>query len=165
MSGKGISWLSGLEGGVRLHAYRDSRGIPTVGVGQTTLIYNGGSGLGERRVTMSDSFPDEAAAIRSFHRRLQGDEAGVDAVTRDDITQTEFDAFCSARYNIGRAFDGADFLRLFNEHAPIKVVTDSLRANWHRSGETPHVLDERRACESDLLRFGVYRLQGQARPA
>lgn len=167
MSDKGASWLVRLECGPKgpqLKAYLDGprgkSGVPTVGVGQTTLISN----FGERRVTLADSFPDVEAAIRSFRVRLRRDEVAVDAVTRDDITQEQFDAFVAARYNIGPRFDGADFVRLFNARAPIRVVTDSLRANWHRSGETPHALDERRQCEVDLLLYGCYRAQGERRP-
>lgn len=157
MSDKGREWLVGLEGGVRRKAYRDSRGVWTIGVGQTTISVWGKV----RRVQQGDEFPDNSTALRAFYLRLAQDEAAVDAVTRDDITQAEFDAFCAARYNIGPAFDRATFLKLFNERAPIKLVADSLRANYHRAGDQPHALDERRACESDLLRLGVYRLQGQ----
>jgi GH24 family phage-related lysozyme (muramidase) len=166
MSAKGVLWLVGLECGKKgpqLRAYLDGKGgktgVPTIGVGQTTLMAQGG----ERRVTLADWFPDVDTAIASFRKRLKRDEAAVDAVTRDDITQAEFDAFCAARYNIGPNFDSAQFVRLFNLRAPLERVTDSLRANWHRSGETPHVLDERRQCEADLLLYGCYRVQGEKR--
>lgn len=166
MSDAGVRWLVRLEGGCKLKAYLDGKGgktgVPTIGVGQTTIIAGNG---GERRVTLADSFPDVATAIASFRKRLKRDEVAVDAVTRDDITQAEFDAFCSARYNIGPRFDGADFVRLFNLRAPVRVVTDSLRANWHRAGETPHVLDDRRQCEADLMLYGCYRVQGERRAA
>ena len=92
-----------------------------------------------RRVQQGDEFPDNSTALRAFYLRLAQDEAAVDAVTRDDITQAEFDAFCAARYNIGPAFDRATFLKLFNERARSKLVADSLRANYHRRGSASRI--------------------------
>lgn len=156
MSDRGVRWLTALEGGVKLKAYLDSRGIPTIGVGQTTIIAKGG----ERRVELGDAFGDVGAAVESFRNRLKRDEVGVDAVTRDDIEQNAFDAFVSARFNIGPAFDRATFVALFNQRALIRVVADSLKANYHRAGEDAHALDSRRQAEADVLCLGVYHDQG-----
>jgi GH24 family phage-related lysozyme (muramidase) len=65
LSASGFQWLIGLEcgkRGPRLRAYRDTRGIPTVGVGQTEIKMNGKW----RRVEMTDSFASVEEAEASF---------------------------------------------------------------------------------------------------
>lgn len=155
MSEEGVRWLVRLEGGVRIKAYLDDAGIPTIGVGQTTIVGPGG----ERRVTLADRFPDDLAAIASFRNRLKRDEVGIDACTRDDIDQATFDAFVSARYNIGPAFDRSTCIRRFNDRAPVAAVVEALRM-WRFSDGRP-LLDERRACEADLILKGIYRAQNE----
>lgn len=157
MSPEGVRWLTRLEGGAKIRAYLDSAGIPTVGVGQTTLIV---AGI-ERRVTLADKFEDEAEAIRSFRVRLRRDEVGIDAATRDDIEQATFDAFVSARYNCGPRFDRSTAIARFNAREPILRVVEALRW-WNQvEGSVDRGLVERRACEADLILRGIYRAQGE----
>ena len=157
MSDKGRSWLVALEGGSKLKAYRDSIGVPTIGPGLTYLLTNGGP----RRVTMADRFESQSSALEQFAKQLVRYEALVDAATRDDITKIEFDAFTSLAYNCEAAMKGSTLVKRFNSRAPLLVVTSELR-RWNRAaGVISKGLIERRECESDLLTYGCYRVQGQ----
>jgi len=157
MSEHGRRWLVALEGGIKLEAYRDEGGIPTIGPGLTFLIIGGLT----RRVTMADIFATPAGAMEQFGRQLRRYEALVDANTRDDITQEEFDAFTSLAYNCEAALKGNTTVkRLFNRRAPMEQVVGALRAWRFVGGDVSPGLEERRACEADLLLKGVYRAQG-----
>lgn len=159
MSDHGRRWLVALEGGLKLEAYRDSVGIPTIGPGLTFLIV---AGL-PRRVTMADKFASPLNAMEQFGRQLRRYETIVDANTRDDITQEQFDAFTSLAYNCEATLRGdTQVKRLFNEKAPIFMVVEALRKWKFAGGEVSPGLMERRACEADLLLTGVYRVQGGA---
>jgi len=158
MSDQGRKWLTTLEGGCKLKAYRDSAGIPTIGVGQTYFITSGG----RRRVEIGDIISTLAEGLAMFDRVLKDYEAGVDAATRDDITQSEFDAFSSFCYNVGiRGFTGSTAVRLFNERASILKVAESLKL-WNRAaGSVIQGLVNRRSYEADLLTGGFYRTQAR----
>lgn len=163
MSDKGRSWLVELEvgaGGLKakhLRAYRDHIGVPTIGPGLTYLVGNGGP----RRVTMADRFESVQAAMAQFALQIRRYEALVDAATRDDITQAEFDAFTSLAYNVEAAMRGSTLVKRFNARAPLSVIVSELQ-RWNRAGgQISEGLVERRQCEADLLMYGCYRVQGQ----
>jgi len=161
MSAKGRSWLVALEGGSKLKAYRDSIGVPTIGPGLTTLVTQ----RGIQRVTMADRFDSKLAAMSQFAKQLTRYEALVDAATRDDITQQEFDAFTSLAWNCEAAMKGSTLVKRFNDRAPLLVILSELQ-RWNRAGgQISEGLIERRQCETDLLQFGCYRVQGQRRAA
>ena len=157
MSDNGRAWLVRLEGGCKIKAYLDSAGIPTIGVGMTYWL---SSGSVRKRVEMGDRLSTEAEGLAMFERALRDYEAAVDAATRDDITQTEFDAFSSLCYNIGqRAFTGSSVVRFFNARTRADQVVSALKL-WNRAGGRVDAgLVERRACEADLLLKGIYRTQ------
>lgn len=153
MSDRGTRWLVAMEGGVKLKAYLDSGGIPTIGPGLTYLIIGGLP----RRVTMEDRFDSEINAMGQFSRQLRRYESLVDANTRDTITQEQFDAFTSLCYNCEAALKGdTKVKRLFNSGAPILIVVEALRQWKFVDGEVNRGLINRRACEADLLLQGVY---------
>lgn len=157
MSDAGRAWLARLEGGCRLKAYRDSAGIPTIGVGMTYWPTSGS----RRRVEIGDTIPNQAAGLEMFAKALKSYEAAVDAATRDDITQEQFDCFSSFAFNVGvRGFTGSTAVRLFNQRAPLDRVASALRLWNQAGGRIDQGLIERRECESDLLLYGCYRVQG-----
>lgn len=158
MSEQGRAWLARLEGGCRLKAYRDSAGIPTIGVGMTYWLNGGGT---RRRVEIGDTLPNQAAGLEMFAKALRDYEAAVDAATRDDITQEQFDCLTSFAFNCGvRGFTGSTAVRLFNQRAPLDRVASALRLWNQAGGRIDQGLIERRECESDLLLYGCYRVQG-----
>ena len=79
--------------GCRLAAYRDSVGVPTIGVGHT-------GHAGPPRVVMGMTITrDEAEAI--FAADLAPFEAAVAGATPATLTQNQFDACVSLAFNIG----------------------------------------------------------------
>jgi lysozyme len=154
MSDRGRAWLASLEGGCKLKAYRDSAGIPTIGVGMT---YWPGT---RKRVEMGETIPNQAEGMALFGKILREYEATVDACTHDAITQETFDSLCSFAYNVGqKAFAGSTALRLLNQGQPLSAVCNALR-RWNRAGgEVSEGLANRRECECDLIEYGAYRLQ------
>lgn len=153
MSTAGRKWLVELEGGVKLSAYLDAAGVPTIGAGMTYYPSGG-------RVKLGDRLESARAGLEMFGIALRPYERAVDASTTDSITQHVFDAFVSACYNIGqKAFAGATFVRLYNAGKPLEEVCRALE-RWNRAGGAySNGLAERRACEVDLILTGVYRLQ------
>ena len=157
MSDRGRAWLVALEGGCKVKAYRDSAGIPTIGVGMTYWLTSGA----RRRVEIGDTLPSAAAGLEMFTKALRDYEAAVDAATRDDINQYVFDAFASLAYNIGiRGFTGSSAVRFYNQNAPIWQVAQAVKMWNQAGGRIDQGLIERRECESDLILYHCYRAQG-----
>lgn len=94
-SASGIDFLIGEEGLI-LRPYRCSAGIPTIGIGCT--YYENG-----QKVKMSDPHITKLRAIQLFRSLLKHYEMAVYSVTRDDITQNQFNAMVSLCFNIGMA--------------------------------------------------------------
>lgn len=94
MSDRGVAWLVALEGGHRLEAYKDSGGVWTIGAG--LIRWPNG-----KRVQYGDRISNPTAAVEVFRLVLSPYVADVDAMTRDDVTQNQFDALVSLCYNIG----------------------------------------------------------------
>jgi lysozyme len=154
---EGFQWLIDLEcgpRGPRVKAYRDSRGIPTIGVGQTVILKNGKW----RRVEMTDCFADVDEAKSAFSHLVKLYEAEVDADCRDDITQQTFDSLTSFCFNVGiSGFRNSTAVRYLNQMMPVDQIADAMKW-WNKPAEVMG----RRACEAHLLVHGVYLLQGQA---
>lgn len=109
MDAAGIDFLI-KEEGLRLKPYLDSKGIPTIGIGNT--YYENG-----KRVTMKDPVITKERAIQLFKSILVFYETAVWSVTRDDINQNQFNALTSLCYNIGvNAFKGSTVVRLLNKN-------------------------------------------------
>ena len=87
LSDYGIKFLMSNEG-VILHPYLDTKGIPTIGVGNT--FYEDGS-----KVKMTDPPITKERAMELFKYILKNYELAVYSNTRDDINQNQFDALVS----------------------------------------------------------------------
>lgn len=157
MSDKGRTWLIALEGGIKLNAYRDSAGIPTIGVGMTYW-----PNTRRRRVEMGEKIESQAEGLRLFSLALREYESTVDAATHDRTTQQQFDAFVSLAYNIGQsAFRSSTAARLHNAGAPTDEVCDAIE-RWRFAGDHESIgLVARRACEVAVYRDGIYRAQAR----
>jgi len=92
-SAKAISFLT-KEEGVVLKAYRDSAGIPTIGIG--TIVYPDG-----RKVKMGDQIT-MAQALAYLHHEVDSKTKEVEnLLTGIALNQNQFDALVSIVYNIG----------------------------------------------------------------
>jgi lysozyme len=94
--------------GVKLRAYRDSVGIPTIGVGHTSA-----AGPPEVRIGMLDISRHEAEAILT--RDLAKFEGAITQHVIVPLEQHEFDALVSFVFNVGEgAFAKSTLLKKLN---------------------------------------------------
>ena len=127
LSPAGIDFLIHNEG-LKLKPYLDSKGIPTIGVGNT--YYPDG-----RKVKMTDSPLTLAGAKELFRYIVKHYELAVYSNTRDDINQNQFDALVSFTYNVGvTAFKDSTLLRRINARAANKDI-ESAFLMWRRPAE------------------------------
>lgn len=127
MSENGLKFLMNNEG-VVLKPYLDTKGIPTIGVGNT--YYEDGS-----KVTMSDPPITEKRAIELFKWILKHYELAVYSNTRDDINQNQFDSLVSFTYNIGvNGFKKSTLLKRVNANASKESITSGFMM-WTKNKE------------------------------
>jgi lysozyme len=126
------------EEGIILKPYRDSVGIPTIGIGCT--FYPDG-----RRVTMKDKpLKNVQAAWDLFDAVNSNFMLTVYSTTRDDISQNQFNALVSLCYNIGTAgFKGSTVLKLVNKN-PNDPKIGAAFEMWKNAGGKPILLGRRR---------------------
>ena len=127
MSENGLKFLMNNEG-VRLKPYLDTKGIPTIGVGNT--FYEDGS-----KVKMTDPPITEKRAMELFRWILKQYELAVYSNTRDDINQNQFDALVSFTYNVGvTAFKNSTLLKRINANASQQSITNAFMM-WNKPKE------------------------------
>lgn len=135
MDSKGIDFLADEEG-LRLKPYLDAKGIPTIGIGCT--FYENGA-----RVKMTDPPITKERALSLFKNIRDLFEMTVWSVTRDDISQNQFNALVSICFNIGIAgLKGSTLLRLVNKNPNDPAITEAFKA-WRNSGGKPILLGRR----------------------
>jgi lysozyme len=136
VSPEGIEFLIAEEGLI-LKPYKDSVGIPTIGIGCT--YYEDG-----RRVKMTDPPITKERAIRLFRNVLKLYEMAVWSVTRDDINQNQFNALVSLCYNIGaNGFKGSTVVKRVNKN-PKDPEIKSAFLMWKNAGGKPILLGRRK---------------------
>ena len=136
LDNEGLEFLT-LEEGLRLKPYLDTRKIPTIAVGNT--YYEDGT-----RVKMTDKPISRERAMNLFHNILKPYETLVWSVTRDDITQNQFNALVSLAYNIGQAgFRTSTVLKRVNERKSMEELRASFLA-WKWSDGKPILLNRRK---------------------
>lgn len=92
LSDKGVAFIEHWEG-LKLQAYRDSKGLPTIGIGTTR--YPDGT-----KVKMGDTCT-KAQAYEWFRFDVARFEAYVNRIIKVPLNQNQFDALLSLVYNIG----------------------------------------------------------------
>jgi len=127
MSENGLKFLMNNEG-VVLKPYLDTKGIPTIGVGNT--FYEDGS-----KVKMTDPPITEKRAMELFRWILKQYELAVYSNTRDDINQNQFDSLVSFTYNVGvTAFKNSTLLKRINANASQQSITNAFMM-WNKPKE------------------------------
>lgn len=106
--------------GLRLTAYKDSVGIPTIGYGHTS------------NVSLSDVItPEEADEFLAID--LHHAETAVYNAVKVPVTQNQFDAMVSLAFNIGGgAFSKSTLVRVLNQNDPLHAAAHFL--DWNRAG-------------------------------
>jgi lysozyme len=135
----GISFLMNEEG-LRLKPYLDSVGIPTIGIGMTYYPDTG------KKVTMKDKPLTKDQVLAYFMKIVKPYETAVWSVTRDDISQNQFNAMASLCYNIGvNAFKNSTVVKRVNANPNDIKIADAFLM-WKK----PAVLLQRRKREIAL---------------
>jgi lysozyme len=124
---KGLTALHEREG-LRLKPYLDTKGIPTIAMGNTYY-------LDGRRVKMSDPalVPKEANKLSLF----VADDFGnyVNKKVTSIINQNQFNALVSIAYNIGKkGFSSSTFLKLVNINPNDPKIADAIML-WTKDKE------------------------------
>lgn len=119
VSPRGIALIQQFEG-LRLHAYRDSAGVPTIGYGST------------RGVRMGDEIT-EAQATELLAVDVERHAEGVRRLVDVPLTQSQFDALASFTFNVGvGALQRSTLLRKLNAGDYRGAADELLR--WTKAG-------------------------------
>lgn len=141
-SDKGTKFIEHEEG-ILLHPYKDSRGIPTIGIGST--YWEDG-----RKVSMTDDPISLERAELLFHTTIKRYEDAVNKAIKSTINQNQFDALVSLCYNIGTAgFTTSTVVKRVNNNPNDKTIADAFKM-WKKAGNDLTTLLGRRIRESNL---------------
>ena len=143
LSTNGFNLLAELEG-VVLNPYKDSVGIPTIGIGST--YYEDGT-----KVTMKDKAITKERAIQLAKNVVKSFEEQVNKSILLPMTQNQFDAMVLLCYNIGKSgFARSSVVRNFNL-GNIQRAADSFLL-WNKAGgRVVQGLTNRRKKERELF--------------
>jgi lysozyme len=111
--------------GLELNAYRDSKGIPTIGIG--TITYPDGN-----KVKMGDKCTEEQAYfyLNNYVKKMV---VSINKLIKGiDINQNQFDAICSLTYNIGTTgFTDSTVLKLMKKNPKDPLIKDAW-LSWNK---------------------------------
>lgn len=151
-SSVGIEKLKQREG-VRLSMYRDSAGLPTIGVGHLLTKDELSSGkLTALGIDWHEGILDSQASDL-LAADLATTEQAINAVVTVPLTQAEFDTLVSFVFNVGAtAFTNSTLLKVLNQGDYASVPSQLRR--WHYSGgQSDPILVKRR--ESEVEQWGM----------
>ena len=139
----GLNFIKEREG-FSSHPYYDDAHVPTIGYGFT--YYPNG-----RRVTITDSPITEEEASGVLELLLRQYELATDSMTRDDITQNQFNALVSFCYNVGvQNLRGSTLLKTVNQNPNNPEIAEQFM-RWVYSGHKKNKgLAIRRSLEAKL---------------
>ncbi len=139
LSQNGIDLIKSFEG-LRLKAYPDIGGVPTIGYGTTGPDIKLGMTITE--VKAEELLRVDVAVF----------ERGVSDLVKVAINQNEFDALVSFSYNVGlSALQSSTLLRLLNDGSDRTIVASEF-LRWNKVGDKPiEGLTRRRKAERDLF--------------
>lgn len=129
--------------GLRLDAYLDQVGVPTIGYGNT--FYKNGSKvqMGDR-VTMKQADDLLRFMVNMFAEK-------VDELITSDVTQNMFDSLVSMAYNIGiGAFSRSTLLKKVNANPNDPTIREDFNKWVKAKGNVLKALVVRRRQEGDL---------------
>ena len=111
--------------GLKLNAYKDSKGIPTIGIG--TITYPDGN-----KVKMGDKCT-EAQAYEYLNHYVNNMVIFINKLIKGlDINQNQFDAICCLVYNIGNTgFSNSTVLKLMKKNPKDPFIKDAWLA-WNK---------------------------------
>jgi len=120
----GLDFIKQEEGCV-LHPYRDQAGVPTIGIGMTYYPDTG------KTVTMNDPHLTQEQADNLFLLMVKPRLHTVSTLTREDLTQNQYNALVDFEYNTGH-LNGSTLLKLVNakqDPAPGFLMWDKIHVD------------------------------------
>lgn len=144
VSDAGVNLIISFEG-LKLSAYLDSVGIPTIGYGTTR--YPDGS-----KVSLNDPEITETQAREYLEHEMNKAAAAIESSAQVTLNDNEFAALVCFSYNVGiAAFQGSTLLKMLNANQDRTAVADQL-LRWNKAGgkELPG-LTRRRQAERSLF--------------
>lgn len=151
ISTNGLTVLKHLEG-FRAKPYLDEADVATIGYGST--YYEDG-----KRVQLTDKPISEYEASCLMEDVLVHFERSVDAYTRDDINQNEFDALVCFAYNCGtHALNKSTLLKYINAYKSDEEIKAQFMRWTKINGVVSKGLKNRRTAEINLY-FKIWNKQ------
>lgn len=142
LDSNGYKLIQGFEG-LKLSAYKDSAGIPTIGYGNIT--YENGV-----KVKMGDKITQDRAD-KLFQYFADKFASQVSPLIKKTITQNQFNAMVSLAYNIGiGAFSKSTLLKKVNVNPNDPTIKDEFMKWKLAGGKVIQGLLNRRAKEAEL---------------
>lgn len=125
--------------GIRLEAYLDGGGVPTIGYGHT------------KGVKLGDEC-DMRQAVAWLREDVQEAVEAVNRLVKVKINQAQFDALVDFVFNLGQgAFSKSTMLRMLNAYDYVGAAGQFAR--WNKdNGKVVAGLTRRRAAEAKLFR-------------
>jgi lysozyme len=121
--------------GFKLNVYKDSAGLPTIGVGHLLTkseLSSGNVVIGGAPVEYAAGLTDEQV-LELLGQDVTPAEKAVAANTNVELNQNQFDALTSFVFNVGvGAFTSSTLLKVLNQEAYDQVPAQLLR--WTRAG-------------------------------
>jgi len=110
----GLDFIASNEGFIG-HVYNDDAGVPTIGYGFTYYPATG------KKVQHGDPNITELQAQSMLKLLIKPYEYAVSSVTRDDLTQNEFNALVDFDYNVGH-LKGSTLLKKVNAKQDVSTA-------------------------------------------
>lgn len=130
------------EEGESLKAYRDTKGVLTIGVGHTGPVDG-------RPITPALTISKEKSTALLL-ADIAWVEKTINASVKVPLTRNQYDALCSLVFNIGKnAFEDSTVLKRLNSHEYHGAADAFLM--WKRSGNDPDILLPRRQREREVF--------------
>ncbi|OOY45153.1 lysozyme [Solemya velum gill symbiont] len=157
MSKEGIDFLQAREGW-ELKMYKDSAGLPTIGVGHLLTqseLTSGKIYISRLPIIWRDGMT-ESEVKELLEQDLQKYENAVRCAVLMDLKQHQYDALVSFVFNVGEtAFKNSTLLRKLNAGQIKEIPAQLARWNWS-GGKVINGLTKRREMESRLFTEGEY---------
>ena len=142
ISDKGITFIKSFEG-VRLKAYKDVKGVWTIGIGHTKGVKAG------QTCTVAEAYQwmrEDLAPIARYIAKMM-----------PNVWQWQMDALCSFAYNVGLgSLQRSTLMRLCLHGAPPDLIEREFQKWNHAGGKVVDGLTRRRKAEGKLYTKGLY---------
>lgn len=127
LDSKGLKALHDREG-LRLKPYLDTKGVPTIAMGNTYYLDGRSVKISDRALTIQEATKLSEIVANDFAKF-------VDSKIKVKVNQNQFNALVSITYNIGKAgFENSTFLKLINKNPNDPKIKEAIML-WTKNKE------------------------------